>query len=301
MERNKGKPGFLKPSSAIIAIAGKSARATPLKLPGLWATDGFQKAVRFYSSMFQGPMSDGVFSPNFKVLCIEMQMGSDVFALKDIGVEDSIGIFKKPLVISGQGFKQPFNDETFDFIFAGDGMVEKSVRPVDLAAEINRTLKPEGFRYGYKKGVTLPYAAWVSNESLFFEINQGPDHKNAEKGKRDGEVLTSSVFAWFCIRWIEYDCMIEELTLSLLKADCFKLNMPLKPSSSTAITIKNKEGVVLAVEKHITSPLLEPSNMEKIMEIDEHRSCAMIGLIADAQTLVEHARVETQEHNHIFS
>lgn len=30
------------------------------------------------------------------------------------------------------------------------------------------------------------------------------------------------------------------------------------------------------------------------MEIDEHIGCAMSGLIADARTLVEHARMETQ-------
>ncbi|KAJ8452490.1 hypothetical protein Cgig2_000079 [Carnegiea gigantea] len=65
---------------------------------------------------------------------------------------------------------------------------------------------------------------------------------------------------------------------------------------STAIGIKTSEGVVLAVEKRITSPLLEPSSVEKIMEIDEHIGCAMSGLIADARTLVEHARVETQNH-----
>ncbi|VAI29170.1 unnamed protein product [Triticum turgidum subsp. durum] len=40
----------------------------------------------------------------------------------------------------------------------------------------------------------------------------------------------------------------------------------------------------------------EPSSVEKIMEIDEHVGCAMSGLIADARTLVEHARVETQNH-----
>ncbi|KAL3622989.1 Proteasome subunit alpha type-5-A [Castilleja foliolosa] len=38
----------------------------------------------------------------------------------------------------------------------------------------------------------------------------------------------------------------------------------------------------------------EPSSVEKIMEIDAHIGCAMSGLIADARTLVEHARVETQ-------
>ncbi|KAL0908438.1 hypothetical protein M5K25_022933 [Dendrobium thyrsiflorum] len=65
---------------------------------------------------------------------------------------------------------------------------------------------------------------------------------------------------------------------------------------STAIGIKTKQGVVLAVEKRVTSPLLEPSSVEKIMEIDENIGCAMSGLIADARTLVEHARVETQNH-----
>ncbi|CAN6928177.1 unnamed protein product [Brassica oleracea] len=65
---------------------------------------------------------------------------------------------------------------------------------------------------------------------------------------------------------------------------------------STAIGVKTREGVVLAVEKRITSPLLEPSSVEKIMEIDDHIGCAMSGLIADARTLVEHARVETQNH-----
>ncbi|OAY73226.1 Proteasome subunit alpha type-5 [Ananas comosus] len=60
--------------------------------------------------------------------------------------------------------------------------------------------------------------------------------------------------------------------------------------------IEDERGVVLAVEKRVTSPLLEPSSVEKIMEIDEHIGCAMSGLIADARTLVEHARVETQNH-----
>ncbi|KAI3474254.1 hypothetical protein Pfo_029042 [Paulownia fortunei] len=250
----------------------------------------------------------------------------DVFALREIGVEDSIGISKKgfkPLVISGQGFKQPFGDETFDFVFCGGGVVEKSVRPGDFVAEIWRTLKPEGFcfesllglfnfcrlvksrdiggfdskmpfireiilqkfmnkcsvpsykqelirkaeplieeepkkpwitlkknaqkikylpsmvdisfkskyvyvdvgarsygssivswfkkqypkqnktfeiyaieadktfhaQYKNKKGVTLlPYAAWVRNETLFFEINEDPGHKEVEKGRGMGRI-----------------------------------------------------------------------------------------------------------------
>jgi len=65
---------------------------------------------------------------------------------------------------------------------------------------------------------------------------------------------------------------------------------------STALGIRTNEGVVLAVEKRVTSPLIEPSSIEKILEIDSHMGCAMSGLAADARTLVDHARVEAQNH-----
>lgn len=65
---------------------------------------------------------------------------------------------------------------------------------------------------------------------------------------------------------------------------------------STAIGIQTSEGVVLAVEKRITSNLLVTSSIKKIAKLDGHMGCAMSGLIADARTLVDHARVETQNH-----
>ena len=69
---------------------------------------------------------------------------------------------------------------------------------------------------------------------------------------------------------------------------------------STAIGIQTSEGVVLAVEKRVTSPLLDPSSIEKIMELDSHIGCAMSGLTADARTLVDKARVETQNHRFTY-
>ena len=50
------------------------------------------------------------------------------------------------------------------------------------------------------------------------------------------------------------------------------------------------------MEKRITSPLMEPSSIEKIVEIDAHIGCAMSRLIADAKTLIDKARVEAQNH-----
>ena len=55
---------------------------------------------------------------------------------------------------------------------------------------------------------------------------------------------------------------------------------------STAIGIQVEEGVVLAVEKRISSPLLIPSSIQKILEIDAHCGAASSGLTADASTLV---------------
>jgi len=65
---------------------------------------------------------------------------------------------------------------------------------------------------------------------------------------------------------------------------------------STAIGIQTSEGVVLAVEKRVTSPLIEPSSIEKIMQVDTHIGCAMSGLIADSRTMIDRARVEAQNH-----
>ncbi|KAJ3415810.1 proteasome component pup2 [Chytridiales sp. JEL 0842] len=65
---------------------------------------------------------------------------------------------------------------------------------------------------------------------------------------------------------------------------------------STAVGIQTAEGVVLAVEKRITSPLMEHSSIEKILPIDGHLGCAMSGLVADWRTMIEFARVQAQNH-----
>ena len=44
----------------------------------------------------------------------------------------------------------------------------------------------------------------------------------------------------------------------------------------------------------------EPKSIEKVAEIDEHIGCAMSGLTADARTLIDHARVETQVNTSRF-
>ncbi|KAI8366581.1 nucleophile aminohydrolase [Choanephora cucurbitarum] len=69
---------------------------------------------------------------------------------------------------------------------------------------------------------------------------------------------------------------------------------------TTAIGVQTSEGVVLAVEKRVSSSLLEPSSIEKVMEIDTHLGCAVSGMTADARTMIEHARVAAQNHRFTY-
>lgn len=64
---------------------------------------------------------------------------------------------------------------------------------------------------------------------------------------------------------------------------------------TTTIGIKFKDGVILIVDKRVSSKLVERS-IEKIYDIDEFIGCASSGLVADARILVDEARKEAQIH-----
>jgi 20S proteasome subunit alpha 5 len=65
---------------------------------------------------------------------------------------------------------------------------------------------------------------------------------------------------------------------------------------SSAIALLCPEGVVFAVEKRLQSPLLIPTSVEKVFTIDEHIGVVMAGITADGRTMVDHMRVEAQNH-----
>jgi len=68
---------------------------------------------------------------------------------------------------------------------------------------------------------------------------------------------------------------------------------------STAIGVKTNQGVILGVEKKLVSSKLQVSSghSEKLVEIDRHCCCAMSGIVGDARILIDHARVEAQNHS----
>lgn len=57
---------------------------------------------------------------------------------------------------------------------------------------------------------------------------------------------------------------------------------------------------MLAVERRLTSPLVEPSSIEKVFEVDRHVGAAISGLVSDARTLIDLARVECQNHRFTY-
>lgn len=62
--------------------------------------------------------------------------------------------------------------------------------------------------------------------------------------------------------------------------------------------VKTNQGVILGVEKKLqSSKLMVPSSRsEKLVEIDRHCACALSGVVGDARILIDHGRVEAQNH-----
>lgn len=67
--------------------------------------------------------------------------------------------------------------------------------------------------------------------------------------------------------------------------------------AGTAVGVLSKEGVVLAAEKKVTSKLLESkAASEKMYRLDDHIACAVAGITADANIVINYARTSAQRH-----
>ena len=63
---------------------------------------------------------------------------------------------------------------------------------------------------------------------------------------------------------------------------------------TASIGVRTSDGVVLAVDKRIRSPLMERSSVEKIHKADDHVGIASAGHVADARQLIDFARQRAQ-------
>ena len=63
---------------------------------------------------------------------------------------------------------------------------------------------------------------------------------------------------------------------------------------SASVGVRTADGVVLAADRQVRSPLIERDSIEKIHSIDDHVGVASAGHVADARKLVDVARQEAQ-------
>ena len=68
-------------------------------------------------------------------------------------------------------------------------------------------------------------------------------------------------------------------------------------NSSTAVGIRCKDGVAMAVEKPILSKMLVEGSNRRILNVDKHSGMCVSGLQADARQIVNHARDEASGYN----
>mmetsp|Transcript_22780 Transcript_22780/g.35433 ORF Transcript_22780/g.35433 Transcript_22780/m.35433 type:complete len:253 (-) Transcript_22780:35-793(-) len=72
--------------------------------------------------------------------------------------------------------------------------------------------------------------------------------------------------------------------------------------AGACLGILTKDGVVLAAEKRISSKLLDNPgpHLEKVFQMDDHIVAAVAGITADANTLIQHARLSAQQYTFAY-
>ena len=71
-------------------------------------------------------------------------------------------------------------------------------------------------------------------------------------------------------------------------------------NSSTAVGIRCKDGVVMAVEKPKLSKMLVAGSNRRIMHVDKQSGICISGMIPDARQIVNHARNEAARYLDLY-
>ena len=65
---------------------------------------------------------------------------------------------------------------------------------------------------------------------------------------------------------------------------------------STTLGMVCSDGVFVLADKKIIDPLIVPSSVEKVFQIDDHIVTSAAGIISDARVLVERSQIKAQQH-----
>lgn len=115
------------------------------KMKKLWSSRSWKDKVDSMSALFRDLLEAGMLSQHSKALCISAGIGQEVMALRQMGVEDAIGIEvveSPPLVVRGDAHHHPFPNNTFDLEFSAH--LWDALFPSLFISEMERTLRPGG-------------------------------------------------------------------------------------------------------------------------------------------------------------
>ena len=108
-----------------------------------WLGEEWQSKIDGFKNEFS---KFGDFLTNDKIcLCLGARTGQEVVALKEMGIENAIGIDivpHEPYVIEGDIHNLDFEDDSFDFIYTN--IIDHSIDPKKMISEIERVLKVDG-------------------------------------------------------------------------------------------------------------------------------------------------------------
>tara|TARA_R110000851_G_scaffold133481_1_gene268388 strand:- start:18087 stop:19343 length:1257 start_codon:yes stop_codon:yes gene_type:complete len=108
-----------------------------------WLGEEWQSKIDGFKNEFS---KFGEFLTNDKkCLCLGARTGQEVVALKEMGIENAIGIDivpHEPYVIEGDIHNLDFEDDSFDFIYTN--IIDHSIDPKKMISEIERVLKVDG-------------------------------------------------------------------------------------------------------------------------------------------------------------
>eukprot|EP01018_Ginkgo_biloba_P011576 Gb_18011 [translate_table: standard] len=111
----------------------------------LWASRNWKQKVDSFTAIFKDIWEEGSLSLHSKAMCISAGVGQEVMALRQMGLDDALGIEvveSPPLVIRGDPHNHPFPANTFDLEFSTH--ISEALFPTRFVSEMERTLKPGG-------------------------------------------------------------------------------------------------------------------------------------------------------------
>lgn len=109
-----------------------------------WLGEEWRLKIDIFKKLFE--VNSEIINKSNKCICLGSRTGQEVVALKELGIDNTIGIDLhkfEPYTIQGDIHNINFEDNSFDLEFSN--IFDHSLYPEKFVEEIYRTLKPKGY------------------------------------------------------------------------------------------------------------------------------------------------------------